>query len=55
MKGMSQHAAASALASKWVWMSHAGSTNDELVALARAGSTADVPDFTVVATDDQRN
>ena len=36
-------------------MSHAGSTNDELVALARAGSLDDVPDFTVVATDDQRS
>jgi len=52
---MSQHPSSSALATKWVWMRHAGSTNDELVALTRAGSADDVPDFTVVATDDQRN
>ena len=55
MNDMSEHAASAALANRWLWMSHAGSTNDELVALARAGSLADVPDFTVIATDDQRS
>jgi len=55
MKGMSEHESSAALANRWLWMSHAGSTNDELVALTRAGSRDDVPDFTVIATDDQRS
>jgi BirA family biotin operon repressor/biotin-[acetyl-CoA-carboxylase] ligase len=55
MSGMTEHAASAALANRWLWMPHAGSTNDELVALTRAGSRDDVPDFTVIATDDQRS
>ena len=55
MNDMSEHVASAALANRWLWMSHAGSTNDELVALARVGSAVDVPDFTVIATDDQRS
>ncbi len=59
MSGMStqpapEHTRSAALANRWVWLPSPGSTNDELVALARAGSSDDVPDFTVVATDDQR-
>ena len=60
MNGMSippapEHETPAALANRWVWMPSAGSTNDELAALVRAGSRDDVPDFTVVATDDQRS
>ena len=36
-------------------MSHTGSTNEDLSVLARSGDSTSAPDFTVVATDDQRS